>query len=185
MERILNERIHYISPFYQKGIGDSTKVKIDDELIILNQGIWSVLKALTRYYMVNMDEVKKEFRPLVNIVDLMPIPIDEENIFIPYKARQPKYKGDRAFGYINLDFIDKLAKDEKDIFILMKDGDKLKVLAKEATIMSHIRNGNIMKKFYRRRDMKGKYFVKDKSDIEKIYKKLEEINEKLEEKTHK
>lgn len=146
-----NKKIKYKNvigffPIYIKDIGNCTEVFTEDDEEIVDMTVLSFLNRMVRYYFLDIDEIRKYYGNLLGIKHLVPIPFDY-NTFIPVKCRQPKFKNDGAMGYLNIDWIEKLKKQDEGTKIILKDGREYEAVSSYMTTMKHYKNGYIVKEF--------------------------------------
>lgn len=111
MDNIIKEDILLFKPIYTKDKGDCTKVVLENkESFILNVSITSFIKALYKEYKVSYSDSNNYYSELLHTKNLLPIVINSNKVYMPYKCRVPFIKNDRAFGYIKYAAIDKLYK---------------------------------------------------------------------------
>lgn len=177
MERLYNNILIAILPIYEENIGDCTEIIVQEgSSFILNYKLSTIIKALEKYYMINLKETNRIYSKFINSKNLIPIPFDANNIFIPIKTRVPIFKNDRAFGYINLKSIKGIIQREDFTEINFKNGESIKCFAKKSTVQKHINNGNIVRTCFVKRTMqvyreKNEYnslIPATKQDIEKL-----------------
>lgn len=163
MENIFKGEVMALMPTYIKNQGNSTiLLKKDFEPVIINKTAKTSLQLLCKYYMVDLNEVRKRYRPIISYTNLIPITLSRKDIFIPFKTRTPICKNDGAFSYINLRYIEKLIDKEGVPIVYLRDNTRIKCLSKFSTVENHIRNARIISKCYEDIGMKvaedgGKY----------------------------
>lgn len=152
IEKHIEQQLMAFVPKYIEMLGNSTiiytysggKLKID-------KSIRTYLKSLAKYFMVDLKESKKYYGKLLGMSNMLPIPFDQNNIFIPVKTRVPMCKNDGAFGYINIDYIEKVEETKGQVIIHLKSDWKIKSVSTMKTIDKHIAYGNIVKRLYKER----------------------------------
>lgn len=155
MEKLYTSILIGILPVYEENIGDCTRILVKDgENFILTYKITTVIKRLANYYMINLKESKKIYSKFIASKNLVPLAFDQNNIFIPIKTRIPRFKNDRAFGYINLQSIQQLIDRGDYTELKLKNGESINCMAKKNTIKKHISHGNIIKNCFIKRTMR-------------------------------
>ncbi|MBU5436684.1 hypothetical protein KQI42_01615 [Tissierella sp. MSJ-40] len=149
IEKILLEELLAFLPIYITLKGNCTLIytKNGREREI-EKGIRSVLNQLSKYYFMDLKEVKKTYGNLLCSKNLVPIPFNKDNVFIPVKTRKPMYKNDGAIGYVNINHINKTTKLNNMSIIHLTNGKKIQCLNSLETVNKHINNGHIVKKLY-------------------------------------
>lgn len=80
--------------------------------------------------------------------ELMPLSPEYNDIFIPFKTKIPICRNDGALSYIYTRYI-KGIKDNGELWIINLDNEKtIEYLSSISTMNNHIRNGNIVKRYY-------------------------------------
>lgn len=149
MERLFNGEIMALSPKYVNERGNCTLVYLKNkEPFIIERTIKSVIRIIAKHYMIDLNEVKKRYRPLVSSPNLVPIPFSKNDIFIPFKTRVPICKNDGALSYINMRYIKNIRDNGEFRIINLNNEQYIECLSSLSTIDNHIRNGNIVKKCY-------------------------------------
>ena len=149
MKNIFKGEVMALIPTYVKDQGNSTILfKKGKKHLIINKTIKTCLYLLCKYYMVDLDEVRKRYRPIIISTNLVPISLSRKDIFIPFKTRVPICKNDGAFSYINLRYIDKLKDREDGPIVYLQDKTKIHCLSKITTVENHIKNGRIISRCY-------------------------------------
>lgn len=149
MKNIFKGEVMALSPIYVKNQGNSTiLLKKGKKPLVVNKTIKTCLHLLCKYYMVDLDEVRKRYKPIILSTNLVPITLSRKDIFIPFKTRVPLCKNDGAFSYINLRYIEKIKNRENCPFVCLEDQTKIQCLSKIATIENHIKNARIISRCY-------------------------------------
>jgi len=158
------EGIIGLIPLYIDMKGNSTRVitKENSEVYIY-KSIRTVLNIIARYFTLDLNASRKYYGGLIGYSNIVPIPFNRENIFVPIKVRSPISKNDGSFGYFNIANIKGVREKSEGIEIIL-DGDiSVKSIQSMKSIERHIRDGEIVKKIYQDR---GKLIVmEDRSDF--------------------
>lgn len=149
MKNIFKGEVMALIPTYVKDQGNSTILfKKGKKPLIINKTIKTCLHLLCKYYMVDLDEVRKRYKPIILSTNLVPITLSKKDIFIPFKTRIPICKNDGAFSYINLRYIEKLGNNENGPLVYLHDNIKIQCLSKITTVENHIKNARIISRCY-------------------------------------
>lgn len=140
-------------PEYSAGIGESTRVllaKGKDRLMPIS--VKTLKTNLCKYYSIDYKSSRKKYGKTIGCVNCVPLPVTIDKVFIQLKVREPRFKGDIAMGYIDLNCIKTCnsKKDKKASDLVLKDGRKLGVLYSVPTIKKHMKNGKIIMEHYKR-----------------------------------
>lgn len=153
----LEEKLMAFMPVYLNMKGNCTVIyTYKGGKKYLEQSLRSFLNCLGRYFLMDLKESRKYYGDLLNINKLVPIPFNEENIFIPIKTRKPISRNDGALGYINIEYIEKIEERLNGVDVFLSSNYKIKSLNSLKTVEKHINNGEIIKKFYNKKE-KGIY----------------------------
>lgn len=155
MQKVLKNELMAILPQYVDNRGNCTILYTKKEQpLILEKNIKSVLRKICKYYMLDLQETKKRYAPLISSPGLVPIPFSRKDIFIPLKTRLPLCKNDGAMGYVNMKHIKNITKSGNTTNIHLVDGTIINCLYSIITVNNHIRDGNIVSRCYLDRAMK-------------------------------
>lgn len=114
----------------------------------VEKSLRTFLKQLTEYYLVDLKAVRKYYGELLAIRNLVPIPLNHENVFIPLKVRKPICKNDGSIGYINIKYIERVTESSGKTIVYLKDKTTIESLNSLNTVNKHIKNGHIVKRLY-------------------------------------
>lgn len=187
MEQIIHKGIEAILPVYIKDRGNCTAIYTKEDEIILEKSIKTVIMNLCKYYHLDLKASNKSYGNLLSIKKYPPIPFTHDQIFIPIKARIPLSKHDGAYGYVNINSIEKICKSKsEDIFeIYLRNNRIIKVYSKDCTIQRNMNNGEIVKKLLTRNNnplikeheslYEAENALATKKDIAMVYKEIMRI----------
>ncbi|MCR2044723.1 hypothetical protein [Anaerosalibacter massiliensis] len=155
--KYVEEELMAFIPVYLNMKGNCTAIyTYKSGEIYIDKSLRSFLNCLGKYFLIDLKESRKHYGNLLNVNNLVPIPFNRENIFIPIKTRKPISRNDGALGYININYIDKIEEGLNGVNIFLKPNYKIKSLNTLKTVEKHINNGEIVRKFYDERE-KGIY----------------------------
>lgn len=184
MEKIFREDMMAIIPTYVDSKGNCTTVhRKDFDPLVLDKTIKTIIRLIGKYYMIDLNSMKKRYSPLLSSRNLIPIPLSRTDILIPFKTRVPMYKNDGAFSYINMKYIKEIKKNDSTTIVILNNGLEVDCLCSLDTVNKHLRNGKIISRCYEDRAMGvqesethyNSLIPATKADIEMLNKKLEEI----------
>ncbi|NLK44247.1 MAG: hypothetical protein GX300_07635 [Tissierellia bacterium] len=166
MESILRKGLVALLPEYIDLKGNCTIIfGRDTKKIIVEKSIKAVIKSIAKYYMLDLNEAKKRYKPLVSSSNLIPIPLTKSDVFIPIKTRRPMYKNDGAFGYVNIKYIKEVKSKKDHTYIYLNNGLIIEALCNLSTVEKHLRNGHIISRCYEERGIVAEDEEKYKSLI--------------------
>ena len=186
MKDILKGEIQAIVPIYTRQGGNFTQIKDGDGDILVKKSTRSVLKEICKFYHYDLKSSNQEYGDMLGIKKTPPIPFTKELILIAVKTRTPIGKDDGAFSYVNIEKVE----DVKDQTIYFKDGNNLKTLSKDKTILRNINLAKLLKTKTTRglsslREEESSYdiYTADRlslrEDLNIIYRKLQAIEKIL------
>lgn len=190
MDKIFQEEIMAIVPEYVDLKGNCTTIHRKDlDPLVLDKTIKTVIRLVGKYYMIDLNSMKKRYSPLLSSRNLMPIPLSRNDILIPFKTRIPMYKNDGAFSYVNMKYIKEIKKNANTTTVILSGGLEIHCLCSLDTVNKHLRNGKVISRCYEDRAMgvresEASYnnlIPATKADIEMLNRKLEEIAAKRKE----
>lgn len=149
MEKIIYEELIAFLPVYVQLKGNCTSIyTIGGGNYYVEKSLRTFLKQLTEYYLVDLKAVRKYYGELLAIRNLVPIPLNHENVFIPLKVRKPICKNDGSIGYINIKYIERVTESSGKTIVYLKDKTTIESLNSLNTVNKHIKNGHIVKRLY-------------------------------------
>lgn len=149
MKKVFCGDILAILPKYIEGRGNCTVVvKGNGENLILDKNIKTTIGLLGKYYMIDLNEVRKRYGEIVLSKNLIPIPLSKNDILVPLKTRYPIFKNDGAFGYINYRFITNIKRENMSTWIYMKDDYIVECLCSLETVHLHLKDASIISRCY-------------------------------------
>jgi hypothetical protein len=130
-----------IMPRYVEGAGDCCRVKRKGGEVIHKKKLNTILKEVFRDYCTDFCAIKKITTKLLNQKTLVPVYVSSQEIMIPLKVREPLFKGDGCYGYVNIFEIKKVFNKE----ILLVDGETISFLDTKRTIQKRERMAETLK----------------------------------------
>ncbi|NLM06525.1 MAG: hypothetical protein GX219_06365 [Tissierellia bacterium] len=131
-------------PIYEDGLGDVTLVFDGGRRDLVEIKSKAYLNRIMRYYFLDYNALKHRYGDMLNVRNLMPIPMDGD-VLVPFKARVNPIGGDASFGYYSLNsFVDFQEKDEGTLIFLLDD-IVLESPTKLNSNRKHLANGMVMK----------------------------------------
>lgn len=147
VKKYVSEELMAFIPIYLTDKGDCTLLYTSEGgKTYIDKGLRTVLRSLAKYFLADLKEIRKYYGELLNTKNLVPMPFNECNIFVPMKARKPLGKNDVATGYININSIDRIEAQGKNTLIYLMNDHEITCLSSLGTVNKHIQNGRIVKK---------------------------------------
>lgn len=118
---------------------------------VVDKSIKTYLNSLGKYFMLDLKESKKYYGNILGVSNTVPIPFAQNYVFMPFKARVPLCKNDGAFGYANIDYIEKVNEVNGHVVICLKSSWEICSLSSKKTVEKYLKQGFIVKKLYMER----------------------------------
>lgn len=149
IEELVANEIIAIIPLYIDMKGNSTKVITNkqDEVCIY-KSIRAFISLLARYFMVDLNSSRKYYGEILGCTNIIPLPFNKDNIFVPLKVRKPVSKNDGSFGYFNIKFVNDIIKRSNKVYVSLENEMLIEILQGIDSAKKNIRNGNIVKQSY-------------------------------------
>lgn len=149
IEKLIDNGIMAIIPVYLDIKGNSTKVvTLKEGYIYIYKTIQTVIKLIARYFTVDLQSVRKYYGGMIGAKNIVPIPFNKQNIYVPIKVRKPISKNDGSMAYFNLKSIERIEDQGCNTFIILNGGVKVKTLQKKNSVEKQIIRGNLVEKMY-------------------------------------
>lgn len=153
MEKIVDQGLMAFLPVYVHLKGNCTSVYTSQgENFYLEKSLRTFLNQLAQHYFLDLRAVRKYYGQLLAIRNLVPLPLNAEDIFIPLKIRKPICKNDGSIGYINIKHIEKTRESKGRVLIQLNNQISIESLNSLATVKKHIANGHLVKELYREKN---------------------------------
>ena len=188
MKEIIEKGIEAILPVYIEDKGNCTLIYTREDEVILEKALKSTIRNLCKYYHLDLKASNKTYGDLLSINKQPPIPLSPNQVFVPVKVRKPIVSHDGAYGYINIDSIEKISSRDSsplESTIYLKSKRTIEAICRDITIKKNINKGRLAKKLFSRYDVTavredGNYYeIQDrpatKKDIAMIYKEIMEL----------
>lgn len=149
IEKLISNGIMAIIPLYIDMKGNSTKVKVcSSNDLYIYKSIRSVLTLLARYFMINLNASRRHYGRVIGCKNIVPIPFDKNNIFVPLKVRKPISKNDGSFGYFNLNRLKRIDKKENHVQIILENDSAVNIIQSYDSVSKHIKDAKLVKHAY-------------------------------------
>lgn len=147
IEKIVLEELMAFLPIYLALKGNCTLLYTNQGGIMeVDKSIRTTLNNLSKFYLIDLKATKQYYGDLLSTKNRVPIPFNNDNIFVPIKVRKPLCKNDGALGYVNIKYIKKVSKSKDNTIIHLDKGFTIECLNSTGTVNKHIKNGYIVKK---------------------------------------
>lgn len=155
MKKMLKfNEIEAMLPKYVKDMGNCTEILTKDESFIKSATIETCVKNLADYYNISLYHNRINYGNELGITNKVPIVINENMIYVYVNVREPIFKHDAAYGYVNLNAV-------KDVFlkdgyaaVLMNSGYVVQTRQSIKSLKRSILNGRLAKDIYKEKHKK-------------------------------
>jgi len=149
IEKLISNGIMAIIPLYIDMKGNSTRIKTrNSKEFNIYKSIRSVLILLSKYFMIDLNASRRYYGRVIGCKNVVPIPFDKDNIFVPLKVRKPLSKNDGSFGYFNLDSIKRVDKKENHVHIILENDSAVNIIQSYDSVHKHIKDAKLVKHVY-------------------------------------
>lgn len=132
--------VSYLIPEYVEGFGNCTKVKGTTGEQVLSKTVKSALKSICAEKMIDFRIAKRKAEKILGQCNLIPIYINNNEIYIPVRIRRPIVIRDGGYGYINFCTIEKIM----DKYIVLKDNSILDYIESKRSLLKRYKMAKIL-----------------------------------------
>lgn len=136
-------------PLYVKDRGNCTEIITSDGSIIESTTIETCIKRLADYYNISLYHNRVNYGTELGITNKVPIVINENKVFIYVNAREPLFKHDASFGFVDINSIKKIYGNDKGAVILLNSGSSIQTRQSLKTLKKSILLGRVTKDIYK------------------------------------
>lgn len=147
--------IEAMLPVYVKDIGNCTEIVTADGSYVKSAAIETCIKNLADYYNISLYHNRVNYGEELGITNKVPIVINENLVFIYVNIREPMFKHDAAYGFVDLNAIKQVFQKEDSAAILMKSGRIIQTRQSVKTMKRNILNARLAKEIYREKHRKS------------------------------
>lgn len=141
--------IEVMLPVYLKDYGNCTEIITSEASIVRNATIETCIKNLADYYNLSLYHNRLNYGEELGITNKVPIVINEDLVYIYINVREPLFKHDAAYGFINLNAIEQVFLKEGKAAILIKSGRIIQTRQSVKSVKKNMLNGRLAKDIYR------------------------------------
>lgn len=142
------EKIGAFIPVYQTGLGNITRLYLQDGSIVqLTITVRSLLARLAFYYAVDLKALRIQCGKNLNRKLYLPLPLSSELTLVPLRVRRPKFSKDGANGYVSLQQVADVMPINEHPFrsaVVLKSGRKIFSLSHCRTVSGRLRDGEYL-----------------------------------------
>lgn len=130
----IREGIIALRPVYTER-GDATVIYLQEEELVFNRGIRSVVATLVRSYAIDRAAQRQRLEERLHRHAMMPFHLTEDRVFIPLKMRKAVAPKDMVYGYVDVRYIEALKKrGDRSCIVGLNGGRELEILSKSVTV---------------------------------------------------
>lgn len=145
-ENLFTKGIVLIQPSYEKGLGDTTRVVLENSEVFICKNIKTVIKNLAKTRFLDLEEERRYFKQILGKNRNLPLAYDKNYIFLPVKTRFPIGKNDGAMSFVNVRKIEKA----KDGMITFDNGTSLYTYTSDRTMKGLLKDAKLIAKDFSR-----------------------------------
>lgn len=150
LEKNLNfNDIQAMIPLYVKDEGNCTEIITSEGSIIESTTIETCIKRLADYYNISLYHNRVNYGSELGISNKVPIVINENKVFIYVNAREPLFRHDAAFGFVDINSIKKIYDNEIGAVIVMNSGSVIQTRQRLKMLKKGILLGRVTKDIYK------------------------------------
>ncbi len=132
--------VSYLIPEYIEGLGNCTKMKDTTGEHVLNKTVKSALKSICTEKMIDLRIAKRRAEKILGQSNLIPIHLNNNEVYIPVRIRRPRVIRDGGYGYINFCSIEKIM----DKHIVLKDNSILDYIESKRSLMKRYKMAKML-----------------------------------------
>ncbi|WP_026895475.1 competence protein ComK [Clostridiisalibacter paucivorans] len=152
IEYLINSCIMAIVPEYVKNKGNAMLVITKNSSpVYIYRRLVTVLRWIGKYFFIDISAAKRFSRDVLGHSNIVPIPFNIKNIFIPLKVRSTLSKNDSAFGYFNMSYIKDIKKQGEQVFVSLDNDIDIQIIQRYETAKRHFNDGEIIQRIYNNR----------------------------------
>ncbi|RKD21907.1 ComK protein [Caminicella sporogenes DSM 14501] len=142
IEEISKKGVSCLLPIYKDEFGNITEI-IDKsgETYTAYKTLKTVLKLICKYYGVDIKSVRQKYSKIINRKNIIPLPLSQDLILIPFKMRKPIFLKDGSYGYINIFSIENIYSKKGNTIIKLYNEKEITCISKLKTAREHYNNG--------------------------------------------
>lgn len=156
MKNNLNfSEIEAMLPVYVKDKGNCTEIITADASFIQSVTIETCIKKLADYYNISLFHNRINYGEELGITNKVPVVINDNLVYVYINVREPMFKHDAAFGYIDLNSIKQTYEEDGYAVIIMNSGRIIQTRQSLKSLKRTILNGRLAKDIYMEKHKKN------------------------------
>jgi hypothetical protein len=141
--------IEAMLPVYVKDKGNCTEIMTADASYIQNATIETCIKKLADYYNISLYYNRTNYGNELGIINKVPIAINENLVFIYVNVREPMFKHDAAYGFVDLNAIEQVIQKDGCAVVQLTSGRIIQTRQSVKSLKKSMLNGRLAKEIYK------------------------------------
>lgn len=141
--------IEAMLPIYVKDKGNCTEIITAEASYIQSTTIETCIKKLADYYNISLYHNRLNYGGELGITNKVPIVINEKTVYIYINVREPMFKHDAAFGFVDLSAIKEIYQQDGYAAILMNSGRVIQTRQSIKSLKKNILSGRLTRDIYK------------------------------------
>lgn len=143
--------IEAMLPVYVKDKGNCTEIITAEASYIQSATIETCIKKLADYYNISIYHNRINYGNELGITNKVPVVINENLVYVYVNVREPMFKHDAAFGYVDLNAVKQVYQEGGYAVILMNSGKIIQTRQSLKSLKKSILNGRLARDVYKER----------------------------------
>ncbi|RJX29587.1 MAG: hypothetical protein C4554_00170 [Dethiobacter sp.] len=144
---LMKTEIAAIVPASHTEGGEATLlINVDGNKYLDRRSTGWIIKRLARLYNMDLQAVKENYGPLLGRKRYIPVPFSTRLIYLPLTLKTDTFPIDQKLGYISLEQIQGIKKENSGSILILKNGLELSCFNTLATIQSRLRESRLLQK---------------------------------------
>jgi len=146
MEIYIKQGICALIPAYGENGGNHTRILlVNGEERVEERMVKTVLRDIAAFYQMDVGLIRRKYGELLGIRNGIPLPFTPEQVWVPFKVRQPVGANDGAFAYISFDWIEDAFSPEGKTKIKLRNGVEIPLLESIRCFDTRMKNARIIR----------------------------------------
>lgn len=145
------ERLAMLMPVYREGGGDMTRVVLEDgEMWDDPRPVSIVLRAIARYFAVDLVAVRERYGDILGKRLYVPLPLSPHLVLMPLKMRTPRVQKDGTTGYVATHLLERVLEggNTTSCHLHVRGAGQIECLQSRDFARTQIRHARIVQTFY-------------------------------------
>ncbi|MGD9567988.1 MAG: competence protein ComK [Sedimentibacter sp.] len=147
--------IEAMLPVYVKDRGNCTEIVTKDASYIENATIETCIKKLADYYNISLFHNRINYGNELGITNKVPITINENLVYIYVNVREPLFKHDAAYGFVDINKIEEVFQKNNYAAIQLSSGKIIQTRQSMKSLKKNMLYGRLAKDIYKEKHRKN------------------------------